>query len=173
MSTRATRLRQPLVIALLAGLVLAVAGCGGSETSPEGSPGDDAAVAGPDLTDADAGDAEVIAAWADALREGDVEAAADRFALPSVAENGPQLIAIETPEDAIAFNDSLPCGAILVRAVTQGEFTTATFELTDRPGGNCGPGTGERAQTAFTIEDGKITEWRRVGGGNRSRGRVI
>jgi hypothetical protein len=47
-----------------------------------------------------------------------------------------------------------------------GETVTATFRLTERPGpGSCGEGTGELAQTAFEIEDGKIAEWRRVGDG--------
>ena len=53
-----------------------------------------------------------------------------------------------------------------MRAETQGQFTTATFRLTERPGpGICGPGTGEAAKTSFVIRDGKIVEWRRVGAG--------
>ena len=52
----------------------------------------------------------------------------------------------------------------LIGAETQGEFTTATFRLTERPGpGVCGDGVGETAQTAFVIEEDKIVEWRRVG----------
>jgi hypothetical protein len=113
--------------------------------------------------DANPTDVAVIKEWSDTLRAGDVDGAADFFALPSVAENGP-LLRIRTHDDARLFNASLPCGAILVRAETQGAFTTATFELTERPGpGTCGSGTGERAQTSFVIEDGKITQWRRVG----------
>ena len=62
------------------------------------------------------------------------------------------------------FNESLPCGARLIRAETAGDFTTATFHLTERPGpGLCGNGTGQTAQTSFVIRDGKIVEWRRVG----------
>ena len=62
-----------------------------------------------------------------------------------------------------------------MRAETQGEFTTATFRLTERPGpGTCGPGTGESAKTSFVIRDGKIVEWRRVGtGGAEAPGRTV
>jgi len=80
-----------------------------------------------------------------------------------VAENG-VLIHIRSLDDARRFNESLPCGARLIRAETAGDFTTATFHLTERPGpGLCGNGTGQTAQTSFVIRDGKIVEWRRVG----------
>ena len=149
----------PAAIALLA--LLALGGCGddrgsGDSTSP-GEPGSEQVTG-----DADPGDVEVIEAWSDALREGDVEAAAEYFAIPSVAENG-LLVRIRSADQARLFNQSLPCGATLVSAESQGDFTTATFELTERPGpGTCGQGTGGTAETSFVIEDGKITEWRRV-----------
>jgi hypothetical protein len=140
-----------VLLALLAACI--AAGCGGSsgdETTAE-IPGG-----------ADAADVEVIDEWARTLREGDVEGAAEFFALPSLAQNGPTL-RIESAEDAELFNASLPCGATLVEATPEGEFTIATFRLTERPGpGTCGSGTGAEAQTAFKIEDGKIVEWRRV-----------
>ena len=53
-----------------------------------------------------------------------------------------------------------PCRIVSVR--TTGELTTATFRLSDRPGGDCGSGAGGSASTTFDIEDGKIVEWRRV-----------
>lgn len=155
-------------------LVLFLAGCGGSEqvtiTQDSGEP-DVPEVAG----DADPGDVEVIDSWAKALAEGDIDAAAEFFALPSTAENGPT-IPIRTRADARLFNLSLPCGATLVRAETEGDFTTATFELTERPGpGVCGPGVGETAQTAFVIEHGEIVEWRRVAaaGGQSTPGEAV
>ena len=93
-------------------------------------------------------------------------AAAGYFAIPSVAENGPILVHIHSLDDARGFNESLPCGARLIRAETAGAFTTATFRLTERPGpGVCGPGTGRVARTSFVIRDGKIVQWRRVGPG--------
>jgi hypothetical protein len=104
----------------------------------------------------------VIDEWAETLAAGDVEGAAEFFAVPSVAENGPRL-QIESVADARAFNAALPCGAELIRAETEGEITTATFRLTERPGpGSCGAGTGNTAKTAFLIEDGLIVEWRRA-----------
>jgi limonene-1,2-epoxide hydrolase len=152
--------------ALLAGIVIMItlAGCGGGGGSESGG---EPKIAG----DADPGDIRVIDAWVTALRRGDVDAAARYFAIPSVAENGPLLLHIESLDDARRFNESLPCGARLVRAATQGQFTTATFRLTERPGpGICGPGAGNTAKTSFVIRDGKIVEWRRVGadgGGQR------
>ena len=151
-----------MVPKILAGIVLpvalAVSGCGGGGTSTEGAP----KVSG----DADPADVRVIDAWVTALRHGDVHTAARRFAIPSVAENGGVIVHIKTLDDAVRFNESLPCGAVLVRAETQGQFTTATFRLTERPGpGICGPGAGEIAKTSFVIRDGRIAQWRRVGPG--------
>jgi len=145
-------------IALL--FALAVGCGGGTDTTIEGiSPGE---VSG----DADPADVRVIDAWVTALRQGNVDDAAGYFAIPSVAENGPVLLHIQSLEEARRFNQSLPCGALLVRAETAGQFTTATFRLTERPGpGTCGPGTGGIAKTSFVIRDGKIVQWRRVGAG--------
>jgi hypothetical protein len=140
--------------------LLALSACGGGDSASDTDttstiPGD-----------ANAADVQVIKGWVDALRQGDVDAAADYFAVPSVAENGPILVRIRSTQDAVRFNESLPCGARLIRAESAGEFTTATFRLTERPGpGSCGPGTGTVAKTSFVIRDGKIAQWRRVGAG--------
>jgi len=146
---------------LLAGIGVAIAlvGCGGGGSSSGGSA---EGIAG----DARPADVRVIDGWVTALRHGEVAAAADYFAIPSVAENGPVLLHIKSLRDARRFNQSLPCGARLVRAESAGEFTTATFHLTERPGpGACGAGAGETAKTSFVIRDGKIAQWRRVGAG--------
>ena len=123
---------------------------------------------------ADPADVAVIEEWSSTLREGDVDGAAELFALPSVAENGPAVVEIEDRNDARLFNASLPCGAQLVRATSEGDFTVATFRLTERPGpGVCGAGNGDEVKTAFVIEDDEIVEWRRVGvGGERAPNRV-
>jgi hypothetical protein len=149
---------------------LAAVGCGddsGPAQSPPAATGSEQGAGDappqPAVADADADDLEVITAWIGRLSEGDVEGAAELFALPSVAENGSLVTRIETREQALAFNDSLPCGAEVTAAETTGDFTTATFRLTERPGGGCGPGVGGTAATSFVIEDGKIAEWRRVG----------
>ena len=107
----------------------------------------------------------VIEAWSTALREGDVDGAAEFFALPSEAQNGPARIEISERADAVSFNRSLPCGAELERAVDHAGFVIATFRLTERPGeGRCGAGTGDVARTAFRISNGEIVEWLRVPG---------
>ena len=151
-----------------------LAACGGDSNSdgvsPAGSPAESAQAEeeAPDVdpeafANADPDDVEVIRGWTDALREGDIEEAASYFMLPSVAENGSLLIQISTRSDARAFARSLPCGAHLIGAVSVGEFTTAEFELTERPGaGVCGAGAEATASAAFVISDGKIVEWRRV-----------
>jgi len=156
MSTRLAALAAagPVSLALL------LAGCGGGGGSTTGSTA--SAIPG----NADPADVHVIDAWVTALRRGDVNAAAGYFAIPSVAENGPILLHIDSLAQARRFNESLPCGARLIRAQSAGRFTTATFRLTERPGpGTCGPGTGGIAKTSFVIHGGRIDQWRRVGAG--------
>ena len=98
--------RALLALAVLAALTLAA--CGDDVptiTIEEGIPGG-----------ADPESVEVIEDWAAALADGDVEEAASYFAIPSLAENGPAALRIRDRPDAVAFNESLPCGAELVRA---------------------------------------------------------
>lgn len=145
------RLPATTSLALLVAVVLASCGGSSDDQATTEIPGG-----------ADAADVEVIDEWSRTLNEGDVEAAAGFFALPSVAQNGP-VLRIESLADAKLFNSSLPCGATLIEATPDGDFTIATFRLGERPGpGVCGSGSGGEAQTAFRIEDGKIAEWRRV-----------
>lgn len=146
---------------------LPVIGCGSDDgpAATDQTPAAEAPAPAPDVSGADPADVAVISDWAEALAGGDVEAAAGYFALPSIAENGAIVTRIRTLEAAVAFNAGLPCGAVVTSAETTGDFTTATFELFERPGGACGPGVGGTAATSFVIEDGKITEWRRIGEG--------
>ena len=143
----------PLAAIAIAAVAIAASGCGGDDDSEQaGVPGG----ADPEAT-------QVIEDWATALREGDVEAAAEYFELPSVAQNGTPPLELDSRRDVILFNRALPCGAELIRAEEDGRFTVATFELTERPGpGECGDGVGTEAKTAFVIEDGLITEWIRA-----------
>ena len=141
-----------LAIALLAA-ALAIPGCGGGDGEDEPATGG---------LPPGHSDLRVIAGWVNALRHGHVEAAADYFAVPSVAQNGTPPITLETHRDVVAFNRSLPCGAKLVTARPVDGFIAATFKLTERPGGDCGSGTGHLARTAFVIRDGKIKQWRRL-----------
>lgn len=155
-------------LALIAA-ALALAACERSEPEADSPPA--SGISG----DADPADARVIDEWARALSAGDLDAAAAYFAIPSVAENGPALIEIRNRAEARLFNASLPCGARLTRAVSEGPFVVATFLLGERPGpGSCGEGTGAEAQTAFVIEGGEIVEWRRVAtGGEGESGRSV
>jgi hypothetical protein len=118
-----------------------------------------------------AADVAVIRSWAEALRRGDVRAAARYFALPSVMVNGTDasgaalVIAIDTRAQAEAANASLPCGAKFISADQRGRYLNALFRLTGRagPGGStCGSGAGETARTNFVIARGLIVEWIRA-----------
>lgn len=148
-----------LVTLVCAFALIAFSGCGGDDPPTSGDAALGAESASTDSADAD--DLEVIEGWSSALSEGDVEAAAAYFATPSTAENG-VVVEIESIEDAVRFNESLPCGAEVTAAETDGDLTIATFLLSERPGGGCGSGSGGEASTSFRIEDGKIVEWRRV-----------
>jgi hypothetical protein len=105
----------------------------------------------------------VIRRWSDTLRAGDVTGAARLFHLPTLVENGTGELALPTTKAARQFNAALPCGAQLLQAKrVAGGYTIAVFRLTDRPGGDCGTGTGHQAATAFRFKHGRISEWRRV-----------
>jgi hypothetical protein len=113
----------------------------------------------------------VIRAWSDALRHGDLRAAAQYFALPSVMINGTDaagtalVITIGTREQAEAANATLPCGARFVAADQRGRFVNALFRLTGRPGlggTDCAGGVGTTARTNFVIANGRIVEWLRA-----------
>jgi hypothetical protein len=113
----------------------------------------------------------VIRAWSDALRRGDVRAAAQYFALPSVMITGTDsagqalVITMVTSDQAEAANASLPCGARLISADQRGRYVNALFRLTGRPGlggTDCGGGVGTTARTNFVIAHGRIVEWLRA-----------
>jgi hypothetical protein len=104
----------------------------------------------------------VITAWADTLRAGHPEKAATYFDLPVIVQNAGPAVRLTTRKAVLAFNETLPCGAHVVRTVAGGRYTVATFVLTERPGSpGCGA-TGKLAATAFLLHHGKISEWRRV-----------
>jgi hypothetical protein len=132
-----------------------ICGCGSSGKDTSGT----TTVVG----NAGAAEVSVIKRWADELRAGDIVAASERFALPSVVQNGTGPLRLTSRREVEAFNRSLPCGARLTAATSLGKYTIAAFVLTERPGeGLCGNGVGEQAKTAFVIRDGLITQWRRV-----------
>jgi hypothetical protein len=136
--------------------LVALVGCGSSGDKENGQ---STTVAG----SAQPSHVQVIRQWADELRAGNVADASERFSVPSVVQNGTAPLTLTARSQVEAFNQSLPCGARLTAAVESGRYTIATFKLTERPGpGHCGDGVGEEAKTAFVIENGLITQWRRV-----------
>lgn len=127
---------------MLAILVLALAGCGGDDPPAARAPVD------------------VVKAWAEAVREGDFEAANDLFAVPAKIANGAPPVILDDREKIDAFNRSLPCGAIVKNAQEiADDYVRVTFQLTE--GRGCGSGTGNDAEVSFKIVDGRIVEWLR------------
>lgn len=104
----------------------------------------------------------VINAWLRALRQGDVKRAAHYFALPSKFQNVTPVLTIDSEQERIAVNLSLPCGAKAIDMGAAGVYTIVTFKLTKRPGGDCGSGVGGHARGAIRVERGKIKEWYRL-----------
>lgn len=106
---------------------------------------------------------KVIRLWTDALRRSDVDKASAMWTVPSKVQNGTPVITLHTAADVRLFNDSLSCGSQLVSALGgRNGFTVAVFKLTDRPGADCGTGTGNRARTAILVRGGRIAEWYRL-----------
>jgi hypothetical protein len=153
---------RPIATALLAlfALTPALGACGGDSEEESERPLTESAIEVP----GGHADVAVIDEWIRALSEGDVEAAAELFALPTVVANGTPPIELSTRAEVVDFNASLPCGAELVGArPLDDDLIAATFRLTERPGpGECGPGVGGLARTAFLIRDGEIVQWRRL-----------
>ena len=105
----------------------------------------------------------VIRAWSDELRAGHVSAAARYFTVPSVVSNGGPDALLSSPADVKQFNKTLPCGAKLVKTRRSAHhFVVGTFELTERPGADCGSGKGHLAEVAFRIRRHRITQWVRA-----------
>jgi hypothetical protein len=108
----------------------------------------------------------VIRGWADALRTGHVNQAAQFFAVPVTVLDGvsPQR-RLEDRAAVLEFNRGLPCGAKLVKT-ERGEdsLVLATFTLTQRTGPGARPCTGEGnlAATKFLIEKRRIRQWLRA-----------
>ncbi|HKP91843.1 MAG TPA: hypothetical protein VJT75_17885 [Thermoleophilaceae bacterium] len=156
-----------LRIAAIAGATLAavcVAGCD-DEPAPAKPKHSPAARSAP----AEHRDAAVIRRWSDTLRSGDVAGAARLFAVPATVANGGAPQRLTTRAAIRGFNESLPCGARLLRTRHRSGYTVATFRLTRRRGAECGRGVGAIAATAFVVHRGRIREWLRVpaGGGRR------
>ena len=146
------RLTAPFAAGLLVCAVLTGCGSSGKHATARTPGGADPAAT------------QVVRAWADALRHGHIDQAANLFALPSSVQTlpGAPLEVVEAHADAVAFNLTLPCGGTLVKATQRGRYVDALFLLSDRPGSRC-DAPGSTARAAFLVRNGKIAEWRRVG----------
>jgi predicted SnoaL-like aldol condensation-catalyzing enzyme len=120
--------------------VLLAIGCGGSQSGED-----------------------VVRAWSEALNAGDNEAAAELFAPGAQIIQGGQMVRLETRDDAVAWNASLPCSGRIVDVETDGDTVTATFVLDDRTTSPC-DAPGAQATAAFRIADGKIVLWHQLDG---------
>jgi hypothetical protein len=112
---------------------------------------------------ADRASTRVIRRWLAALNRGDVTRAAHFFALPSKFQNtGTPVLTVDSERERIAVNLSLTCGAQAIETGGAGRYTIVTFRLIDRPGGECGTGTGGTARGAILVARGRIREWYRL-----------
>jgi hypothetical protein len=112
---------------------------------------------------ADRASTRVIRRWLAALNRGDVTRAAHFFALPSKFQNtGTPVLTVDSERERIAVNLSLTCGARAIETGGAGRYTIVTFRLIDRPGGDCGTGTGGTARGAILVARGRIREWYRL-----------
>jgi hypothetical protein len=156
-------------------VVFGMAGCGGMSDEERFSlttPGSDDVVvreiegsAKPPPKKVTAAEVKVIRGWANALRAGRVNQAADYFAVPSRVYDGTNPLRPLPSLNAVRqFNRGLPCGAQLVDTMRgRGWFVIATFRLTERRGPGAQPcdGAGNLALTAFLIEKRHIVQWLR------------
>ena len=138
------------IVAISICALLLVAGCGGSGESPE----------------------SVVRAWSEALNAGDNEAAAELFAPGAQIVQGGRTVRLETNEDAVAWNASLPCSGEIVEVEADGDTVTATFLLDDRPTSPC-DAPGAEATASFRIEDGKIVLWHQLAGEAEQTGPAV
>lgn len=136
-------------------VALALSACG--DTSPSAKRGGPGTASAPEHRDA-----AIIRRWSETLRAGDVEGATRLFAVPATVANGGAPQRLTTREAIRVFNESLPCGARLLRTSHKDGYTVATFRLTERRGADCGRGVGVLAATAFVVHRGRILEWLRL-----------
>lgn len=140
-------------VAALLALVLLLSGCDGG-------------------SDGTSGAEDVVRAWSEALNADDDEAAADLFAPGARVTQGGVTLRLRTHEDAVQWNEALPCDGKIVDLETKNDTVTATFLLADSATTPC-DGPGQEATALFTIKDGKITAWQQAGGAPAPGGDVV
>lgn len=152
---------------LLLVVVLASAGCGKSAPSSTASSHPQREATGGAGVSASAVD--VIRGWADALRDNQPRQAAEYWAHPSAMVNGTDsagrlaIIRIDSEHDALIADESLSCGATLLRTSRRGAYVRADFTLSIRTGaGASASGCSGPASVDFLIRSGHIVRWLRA-----------
>jgi limonene-1,2-epoxide hydrolase len=130
-----------LWLALLPLLAAFLAGCGSTPPSAE----------------------SVVRAWSQELNSGDNEAAAKLFAAGAEVVQAQTQLKLNTLQQAIEWNASLPCSGRIVSIKSDGDTATATFVLGDRQKQKC-DGPGQRATALFRVKKGKIVLWHQTDG---------
>ena len=103
----------------------------------------------------------IVREWSAYLNANDNEGAAALFA-PGARVIQPGVDVRLTPQLAVAFNASLPCGGEIARMTRKGNRVTAVFQLTERPRHRC-DAPGAKAAAVFTIsERGLIVRWQQI-----------
>ena len=108
-------MRRPGALTLL---VLILAGCAGdgAPSAPTRSSRVEPARDHADTRRADPAAVRVIRAWVSAERLSEPRQAASLFAVPAVVYNGGKPLLLEDRVAVREFNETLPCGAVLLRA---------------------------------------------------------
>jgi hypothetical protein len=102
----------------------------------------------------------IVRRWSRALNANDNEAAAALFARGArVLQPGVDVRL--SPQLALAFNASLPCGGKIVAMQRHRNRVVATFRLTERPRHRC-DAPGQKAAALFVVRNGLIVRWQQV-----------
>jgi hypothetical protein len=145
---------RPPAPLLLLGL-LALGGCFGGGEKQRPAPKPPTPSPSPGLVSSDA---VAIQDWLRSLNAGEYDRAASYFAKDAVVQQL-RRTRLRTHRDAVNFLRDLPCRAALTELVDEGRTELATFSLSG-PSGTCGG----HARVRFTVERGRITEWRQLPG---------
>lgn len=173
---------RSVVPALLAAAAVVAAGCGSGGDRPtetlkvipapsvgsKPAPGLDPSVLPPKNVPtqptraADPQAERVINAWLSSLRHGHLKQAATYFAIPSVFQNGTQVLHLDNATEVDAIVGSFPCGAVATHFGASGRYTLVRFRLTERTGGDCAGAAGSTTGGAIRVSGGRIREWYRL-----------
>jgi hypothetical protein len=100
----------------------------------------------------------VLRAWSQELNSGDNEAAAKLFARGARVVQAGMVARLDTYEQAVAWNASLPCSGRIVSMTSNRNTARATFVLGDRQTSKC-DGPGQEATALVRVRKGKIVLW--------------